>query len=445
MKRSEVFNRLNRLQRDALQKLNKALRKDKKALLVMATGLGKTETAIKAIKTMPGRHLWIVGRNNLVEQTFERFITNDIYDVGMVNGPCKDFDAEIVIASVQTMSKMNILKKFAKTHFDTIWIDEAHHAAATSYAKIVGNNNDIQGYFKGANIIGLTATPDRPDHRNIYDIFGKISFEKTFEDAQKLKVLAKEQPITILTNSTIEGVKTESGDYSAAALDRLYTSDERNKIIVSSYKKYGRNPMLKANMKPKAICFCINVAHAKRMAQEFTNAGVKAEFICASAHIQSREEREKIEETFRTSTNIEVICAVDLFNEGVDVPDANIAVMARPTRSPILYQQQMGRVARINEGKKKFFVILDYVDNCRRGFNSYTVGTAKKTGAKKIPVIVEYLNTDDPVVVNARVTEYREGVNNFIKTAREEYDVMKISEAEFAAHFLKGKPLPRVS
>jgi len=402
----------------------------------MATGLGKTETAIKAIKTMPGRHLWIVGRNNLVEQTFERFISNDIYNVGILNGPNKDFNSDILVCSVQTLSKLDILKKFNKKEFDTIWIDEAHHAAAKSY-------ETITNYFKPKGLIGLTATPDRPDTRNIYDLFGKPAFEKTFESAQKLKVLALEHPVTILTNSVIEGVKTVHGDYSAATLERLYTSVNRNKIIVESYKKYGRAPVVKAQMVPKAICFCINVAHAQRMAEEFKQAHITAEFICANSAEQPPEDRQSIEERFRNTNEIEVICAVDLFNEGVDIPKANIAVMARPTRSPILYQQQIGRVARIDEGKKKFFIILDYVDNCRKGFASYTLGNAKPSQSNRIPVVVEYLNTDDPIAVEQQVSNYREGVNNFIKSARETYDVMKISEAEFAAHFLKGKPLPK--
>jgi len=441
MKRSEVFRRLDAVQASAIRAINNSLKKNKTALVVMATGLGKTETAIKTIKTikkMKGRHLWIVGRNNLVEQTFERFVENGIHGIGMLNGPNKDFDSEVLIASVQTMSKANILKEFNKTDFNTIWIDEAHHAAADSYEKVVN-------YFRTEGLIGLTATPDRPDYKNIYDIFGKPAFEKTFEQAQKLKVLAKDRTITILTQSTLEGLKTVSGDYSAATLDRLHTSVTRNETIVESYKKYGRTPVLKAGMKPKAICFCINVAHAKRMAEQFKKAGISADFLCASEHVQTAKQRQEIDTTFRTTSELEVICAVDLFNEGVDVPDANIAIMARPTRSPILYQQQMGRVARIDEGKKKFFVILDYVDNCRKGFNSYTTGNLDRSGTKKIPIVIEYLGTDDPVLIEERVNNYREGVNAFIKTAREEYDVMKISEAQFAAHFLKGKPLPRAT
>ena len=409
MKRSDIFNRLNTMQTKAIKALKTGLKKDKQALIVMATGLGKTETAIKSIKTMPGRHLWLVGRNNLVEQTFERFIENGIYDVGMMNGPCKDFDSEVIIASIYTMAKLNIIKHFEKTDFSTIWIDEAHHAAANSYEKVIN-------YFKPKGLVGLTATPDRPDYRNIYDIFNKPVFEKTFEEAQKLRVLAKEEAVTILTQSTIEGLKTSTGDYSSASLEHLHTSTNRNEIIIESYKKYARIPVINSGMKPKAICFCINVAHAKRKwRKRFRKHGILADFLCASRHIQSAEQRDKIETIFRTSNKLEVVCAVDLFNEGVDIPDANIAIMARPTRSPILYQQQIGRVSRIDEGKKKFFIILDYVDNCRKGFNSYTVDNLKRNSTKKIPIIIEYLGTKDPIIVEQRIANYREGVNNFIK------------------------------
>jgi superfamily II DNA or RNA helicase len=428
-----VHNGLNKIQTSAIKAINKDLKAKGKALLVLATGLGKTETAIKIIKQRRGKHLWVVGRNSLVEQTYERFIDNGVHGLGIVNGPNKEFDADIIIASVQTVSKSNILKKFARNHFSAVWIDEAHHAAANSYEKVIK-------YFKSNDLVGLTATPDRPDYRNIYDIFGKSTFEKKFETAQKLGVLAQvQQPLVILTNSVLEGLKTKDGDYSASSLDRLYHSVQRNEIIIDSYKKYGRAEIRKGGMKPKAICFCINVNHAKNMAKAFTKSGVKAEFICGSSHVQNKEDRERIEMTFRTSNDIEVLCAVDLFNEGVDIPDANIALMARPTRSPILFQQQLGRVARIDEGRKKFFVVLDYVDNCRKGFNSYTVSNLKLSSNKKIRYICKYLNTSDPVLIQKRIDNYRDSLNNFIKTARQEYDLSNDKEVDLIRFLKTGK------
>lgn len=382
MKKQQVFKKLDQIQTQAIKAIHKGIKKDKKALIVMATGLGKTETAIKTIKQMKGRHLWIVGRNNLVEQTYERFIEYGVYDIGMLNGASKDFNSSLIISSVQTLSKVNMLKEFNTKDFDTIWIDEAHHAAATGYQKITD-------YFKPKGLIGLTATPDRPDHKNIYDTFGKAAFEKTFEDAQELGVLAAHKPFTILTDSVINGMQTQTGDYSAAALDRLYTSRSRNSTIVASYKKYGRKNVKKAGMTPKAICFCINVAHAKILAAEFNLGGVKADFICANDSIQPKEDRQRIETEFRTGNSIEVLCSVDLMNEGVDIPGVNIVCMARPTRSAIVYQQQIGRAARIDEGRKKFFVVLDYVDNCRKGFESYTVGNTDPSGIDYIPIIIK--------------------------------------------------------
>lgn len=438
MRKSAVSKRLDSIQTKAINKIKLSLKKQKKALVVMATGLGKTETAIKVIKSDSKRHLWVVGRNSLIEQTFHRFIGNRLFDVGILNGGSKDLDNRIIIASVQTLSKDNILKKFSSKDFDTVWVDEAHHAAADGYLKVLN-------HFKRSKFIGLTATPDRPDGENIYELFGKPAFEKTFEDAQKMKVLAKHEPMTILTQSVIEGLATKSGDYSPKSLDRLHTSLQRNDTIVRSYLKYGRAKVLKSGMKPKVICFCINVSHAQRLSAEFNKRGVKSEFVCARHKIQSADDRSRIETTFRNSNNIEVLCAVDLMNEGIDIPDVNVVLMARPTRSAIIYQQQIGRAARIDNGRKKFFVVLDYVDNCRREYGSYTIGNLNPSRGQNIPIIVEYLNESDPEVVKLRVEAYREGVNSFIKSARENYDIMKITDKQFEDHFLRDVPLPRAA
>lgn len=130
--KKSVFATLDRIQATAVRSILRDLKKTNKALVVMATGLGKTETAIKAIAKLPGRHLWVVGRNSLVEQTYARFIDRGEHEVGMLNGAAKDIEHKIVVASVQTLSKPNILKLFAKDDFTTVWVDEAHHAPATT-------------------------------------------------------------------------------------------------------------------------------------------------------------------------------------------------------------------------------------------------------------------------------------------------------------------------
>lgn len=404
------------VQNRAIKAINRDLKKNQKALLVLATGLGKTETAMKIIEKTDNNQLWIVGRNNLLYQTAERFYNRGIHNIGVLNGSQKEIDMKITMSTVQTISKQNMLKMFKPDHFDTIWIDEAHHTAAKQYKKILA-------YFKNYKLVGLTATPDRPDSENIYNIFGKISYEKTFEEAQKLKILAKQKPSTILTDSVIKGIKTKTGDYSPESLDRLYTSSKRNQTIIKSYIKYAKNKVIKSSMKPKAICFCINVQHAIMLSKEFKNKGIKAEYICGNRKTQTVEDRIEIENKFRNTNDIEILCAVDLMNEGIDIPDVNIALMARPTRSAIIYSQQLGRVARIDGGRKKYFVVLDYVDNCGKDFNSYTIGNLKPNGSKNIPIITEYLNQNDPEhPIKNRVKSYRDGLNNFTKSARENYE-----------------------
>lgn len=363
------------------------------------------------------KFLWLVGRNNLVEQTAERFIDNDLCDVGLLNGHHRNYDNQIIIASIQSISKSNVLKKFKKDQFHSIFVDEAHHAAASSYQKVLS-------YFNSAKKVGLTATPDRPDGLEILKDFGKPIFEQNFKAGQKLGVLAKHITYAILTDATIGGIPTKSGEYSAKSLERLYTVSGRNQLIVDSYIRYAKTPIKKLRMKPKAICFCINVAHAKRMSELFNSRNIKSAYICGNAATQSFEERKELEEKFKNTNEIEILCSVDLMNEGVDISDANIALMARPTRSPIIYTQQVGRVARIDEGKKKKFIVLDFIDNCRKEYHSYTMGHKDGSKGKNTTVVVDYLNCKDKIAVSERVEDFMKGVEDFVTNVRTNYDLL---------------------
>ena len=171
--------------------------------------------------------------------------------------------------------------------------------------------------------------------------------------------LAKPISRVILTTSALDGFKTDTREYSVKQLDKLYSSKSRNFIILKEYKAVRSK--LK---KPKAVGFCININHARNMAKLFSVNGIKANFICSNSKFQTPQERNDVMTKFRETDEIEVLFAVNIFNEGIDIPEANIALMIRPTGSNIVYQQQIGRVARTNGGKKKEFYVLDFVLVC---------------------------------------------------------------------------------
>lgn len=416
-------NKLDKMQVKAKSAALKALKKTGKTLLHMATGTGKTETATKIFSEYTNKNkrvLWLTHKNDLVEQSAERIIDRLGVDTTLFCGSEKDTSGQVVVSSVQSLSKTYSLEKFSPNDFDLIVVDEAHHAPATSWTKVIE-------YFK-ADRLALTATPYRPDDRKdlVFELFGKPSFSVRFSKAQKEKLLAPEKARVILTNSALDGFKGVNKDFTEKQLEKIYSSNDRNKIIVNSYLEYGREEVIKSGMKPKAICFCINTKHAKRMSQLFNKVGVKAGFLSSKISHQSAKKRVETFETFRTTNDLEVLCTVDILNEGTDIPDVNIGLMARPTRSSIVYTQQVGRLARSNNGKKKFFMVLDYVDNTSKGWNAYTVSNLTDRRYYSNEIVTKYVHNPDPVVVNER----RENIMKSVEDFEDElsYDILKTKE-----------------
>lgn len=402
-----IYSEMDKMQHLAKNKVLKALNKKNEALIVSATGTGKTEIAAKIIDKInkSSKILWITHQNELVDQVAKRLNDRLGIDVSIFNGSTKDMSGKVVVASVQSISKTANLKKFKKKYFNFLFIDECHHAPAQTWNKTID-------YFQ-AKKIGMTATHKRPDGQSVTDIFGSPVFELPFEDAQRKKFLAKDWNRVILTNSTIEGFTAKHKDYSEKQLDKLYVSHERNRIILDSYLKYGRKKVISSGMKPKAVCFCINVKHAIRMSKMFQDAGIPSAFICGDKKYQSSKERSEVMDSFRNSNKIEILCAVNIFNEGIDIPEANIGLMVRPTRSNIVYQQQVGRIARSNGGKKKFFVVLDFVDVTRQEYSGYIMGNLKKKGISHGNIVADFLKEKDPILVNQRVTNIMASVREF--------------------------------
>lgn len=416
-----LIEKYNKIQAKAAAAAIRAMTNEGKALLHMATGTGKTDAAIKVIKNIRrkeprARILWLTHRNELIKQArlrMQRYLPES--DVGSFSAEAKEQSRPVVVASIPLMSRKNYLSQFNKNDFQYIFVDEAHHAPAATWSRIMEK-------FPKAKRFGITATPYRPDRApqdgedtsspGVTDVFGEPAYSLSYKEAQKMGILSQEEAYIVLTDSVLRPIVTKTGEYSPRSLDRLHSSKNRNGIIVQSYLKYGRKFAKKNGLTPKALCFCVNARHAKHLAKQFEAAGVTAAFLVGSTLHLSATKREKITEAFLTGHSIEVLCVVDIFNEGVDVPDVSCILMTRPTRSNIIYQQQVGRGTR-RTAKKRKFMILDYVDNCRREWQCYTGTNMVQRPLKPSRVITEYLSVKDPIVVQERVADVMKGVEEF--------------------------------
>lgn len=425
------MSKLDLVQSEAVEKTYSTLKKSGKALLRMAVGTGKTETAIKLFERMDtensSRLLWITHTNELVEQAAERFIlralarsNGDGLDVGVFNARIKETHTKIVVASIQTLTKNRSLKQFSPTDFDIIVVDEAHHSPAETWLKVIK-------YFDGYKL-GLTATPFRPDSKPLGEYFGEISFDLPFKKAQDEGLVAQDKNVVVITDSFLNGMVSGNGEYSAKQLDKLFTSQKRNETVVKAYRKYARSSVIESGMRPKSICFCINIQHAIRMTKYFRKNEISSEFLCGDSARLSAEDRSNIMNKFKNTNEIEILCVVNILNEGVDIADCNILLMTRPTQSNIVYQQQIGRASRIDSGKKKFFYIMDFVDQTDTDFQSYTMSTLKSVPLTKSQVITEYIDDQDEVQIEKTTKDIMEKAMNFEVDMRKTLDASKINE-----------------
>jgi hypothetical protein len=254
---------------------------------------------------------------------------------------------DVVIASVPTLGRdsSDRIKKFSPEYFKTIVVDEAHHAAAPSYRRILD-------YFNSSLTLGVTATPQRSDNTRLTDVFDEIVYYKTIVDLIEEGWLSRIVGYRIKTDTDISEVQTREGDYVSSQLEDTINTPERNAIIVASYMEICNNS--------KAIAFCAGVQHAHDLATSFQQASIKAEVIVGST---PSEERHQILARF-ASGETRVLVNVGVLTEGFDEPSVEAIILARPTRSTLLYTQIVGRGTRLFEGKEHCKV-LDFADTTK--------------------------------------------------------------------------------
>lgn len=334
---------LREYQQEALNSLE-AMRANKEtiALLYHATGTGKTVTAVMDAKRCGGRVLFAAHTMELVNQAYNTFKNLwNTASIGKFADSVKDTDSHIICGSIQSVA-LN-LELFQDNDFDYIIIDEAHHASADTYQKVLA-------YFKPKFTLGLTATPERADDTNILEIFKNTAHKLDIQTAVEIGALVPVRCIRIHTNIDMTKVRFNSVQYNIRDLDDKIFVPERNKLIVDTWLSYVKNK--------RTVVFCASVKHAEQIARLFQDAGIAA--LAVSGSMKTSERNEQLAK-FATG-DIKVLCACDLLNEGWDCPQTEVLFMARPTMSKVLYTQQLGRGMRNCEGKGHLMV-FDFVDN----------------------------------------------------------------------------------
>lgn len=326
---------------DALQAMRD--RHETIALLYHATGTGKTVTAVMDAKRCGGRTLFLAHTQELVNQAADTFGTLwPEVTVGRYMESIKEPEAHVVCGSVQSVALH--LEDFREDAFSYLIVDEAHHAAADTYQKILA-------YFHPAFTLGLTATPERTDdNRAILDIFKNTAHKLDIRTAVEIGELVPIRCIRIHTNIDLTRVRFNSVQYNIRDLESKIYVPERNRLIVDTWLQYVRDK--------RTVVFCASVRHAEQIAELFRQAGVPAAAV--SGGMKPAERREFQDRFVRRE--ILVLCACDLLNEGWDCPEIEVLFMARPTMSRVLYTQQLGRGMRLFPGKESLMV-FDFVDN----------------------------------------------------------------------------------
>jgi len=344
-------------QEKALKNLDQARKNGSdRAVAILATGLGKTIlSALDARSTGAEKILFIVHINEILKQTkdtFERVVPDRKNDLGFYNGKDKEKDKKILFASIQTLGKKKHIENFPPDYFDYIIIDETHHTAAPTYAMIFS-------YFKPKFFLGLTATPDRMDRKDILGFYNNnVVFDMNQEQAIEQGYLAPFQYLGFKDSIDYSDIFYNGFKYDTKDLNKHLLIDERDQAIIKKFKESAGNR--------KTIGFCASIEHAERCAAKFKEAGINAIAVHSrSIGLEGSEDKDKalLIKHFRDN-KCQIAFVVDMFNEGVDIPDVSCLLFLRPTESKTIFIQHMGRGLRVSP-KKENVLILDFIGNYR--------------------------------------------------------------------------------
>ena len=347
----------NKMQLEFINNLNKLVDQgEEKALLISATGTGKTYASAFALREFnPHRVLFLVHREQIARKAMESYkkIFGKTKTFGLLSGNSKEVEADFIFSTMQTMSKEETYHNFKKDEFEIIVIDEAHRIGANSYQKLIQ-------YFKPKLLLGMTASPERTDGYDIFKEFNhNIACEIRLQQALEENFLCPFHYFGI-TDIEFDG-ETINEETRLRDFSRL-TCDKRVDYIIEQLQFYGYS-----GTGVKGLVFCSSKKEAELLSEKFNDRGY---FTLALTGDDSQEKREEAINRLISKDvdeKIDYIFTVDIFNEGVDIPEINQIVMLRPTESPIIFVQQLGRGLR-KAKDKEYVVILDFIGNYKNNF-----------------------------------------------------------------------------
>lgn len=342
----------NKMQEEALKSLKNLRDNNKdKALLISATGTGKTFLSAFDVKRFkPKRLLFVVHRRNIAEaalRSFKYLIPN--VSMGIFSGNTKETDSDFIFSTVQTIHKKEYREMFEREAFDYIIIDEVHRAGAQSY-------QDIVDYFKPKFLLGMSATPERSDDFDIYEMFDhNIAYEIRLIQAMEYNLLCPFHYYGI-TDMTIDGIEIDD-----KSEFNILTSELRVDYIIEKINEYGYS-----GDHIHGLIFCSRKDECEKLSQLFNLRGYKTIALTGDS---SEDMRQKAIDSLESNdeNSLDYIFTVDIFNEGIDIPKVNQVVMLRPTESAIVFVQQLGRGLRKNDSKE-YVVIIDFIGNYEKNF-----------------------------------------------------------------------------
>lgn len=362
----------NKMQKEALFALNKLRSENKnKALLISATGTGKTFLSAFDTNAFHAKKiLFVAHRERLLEDAYKTFkyIYNDSKTYGILSGNNKEMDADILFASSSTLCKPEYLYQFQPNEFDYVIIDEAHHSQANNHLAIIK-------YFQPKFLLGMTATAYRNDNKDIYELFDhNIAYEITLQKALNENLLC---PFRYYGINDVYIRDDYVSSKNEVALEHLI-ADNRIKYIMSKANYYGCY-----NNKVQGLIFVSSKKEAKILKEKFNKFGWKTDTITDEDNQKIRNEKlSKLEHR-----QLDYIISVDVLNEGVDLPYVNQILMLRPTKSPIVFVQQLGRGLRQYKNNfdiKTYVTIIDFIANYNSSFMIPIALSGNKTFNKEL-------------------------------------------------------------
>ena len=342
----------NYMQKNALESLDNLRKNNKdKALLISATGTGKTYLAAFDVKIVhPKRMLFVVHRRSIAIKAMEtlKTIIKD-KSMGLFSGDNRDIDCDYIFATIQTIYKPENRQLFSKEEFNYIIIDEVHKAGAHSYQELVN-------YFKPQFLLGMSATPERTDDFDIYKMFDyNIAYEIRLQQAMEYDLLCPFHYYGI-TDITIDDQPiNDMSDFN------LLVDEKRVDYVINKINDYGYS-----GDRVHGLIFVSRKEEACKLSEMFNQRGFHT---CALTGEASEKQRQEAMDSLESNKegSLDYIFTVDIFNEGIDIPKVNQVVMLRPTQSSIIFIQQLGRGLRKND-EKDYVVVIDFIGNYEKNF-----------------------------------------------------------------------------